>query len=102
RVFVGLDVVTDVEEDDVSTFLGQLDGMAAALTAGASGNQDDFAFYASHPLRHAQRAFHIGNRFSAKANGPSLASSDFSSAVNSRVVRSHLGSSATTIPSSAP
>ena len=55
RVFVRLDVVADVEQDDVRTLLGQLDRVAAALTAGAAGNQDHFVLYSSH-----QSAFHSG------------------------------------------
>jgi hypothetical protein len=49
-----------------------------------------------------QRAFHTGRRFSANANGPSLASSDRSSVPNSRVVRAQAGSSSGMTPSSAP
>jgi hypothetical protein len=53
RIFVGLDVVTDVEEDDVGTLLGQLDGMAASLTAGTSGNQNDFVLYSARIRDHS-------------------------------------------------
>ena len=54
RVTVGLDVVADVEEDDVGPLFGQLDGVAAALTARRTGYQNDFVLYSSH----VQRAFH--------------------------------------------
>ena len=50
RVFVGLDVVADIQEDDVGTLLGQLDGVAAALTASTAGNQNDFILNSTHAV----------------------------------------------------
>src|ERR1700722_13981295 len=52
RVLVGLDVVADIEEDDVSTLLGQLDGVATTLTAGTASDQNDFSCYAARILTH--------------------------------------------------
>jgi hypothetical protein len=50
RVLVGLDVVTDVEEDDVSTLLGQPDGVATPLTTGTASDQNDFVLNSTHDV----------------------------------------------------
>jgi hypothetical protein len=42
--------VTDVEEDDVSTFLGQPDGVATPLTTGTASDQNDFVLNSTHDV----------------------------------------------------
>jgi hypothetical protein len=48
RVAHGVDVGADVDGDDVGAFLGQPDGVAAALTARCAGDECDLALNASH------------------------------------------------------
>jgi hypothetical protein len=42
RVAVGFDVLADIDTDDVGAFSGEADGVCPALSAGSSGDEDDF------------------------------------------------------------
>src|SRR6202020_3613855 len=44
RVRIRLDLLHQVDGDDVRALLGQPDGVAAALAAGGTGDERDFAF----------------------------------------------------------